>query len=171
MKNKLKNTKKMLKAGRGILTFSFISYFLIFSCSEENPQPVVWRKANLTNYTSYPEPGSDECVIYNGCEWAGYFAFVDGQVPESWVMSHNIASVHSRDADQYALKTLRLRQGSHQIDVVVYDMCSDTDCDGCCTQNADTGGIGFLIDIEKYTMERFGSGDGIVEWRCLDCDE
>ena len=28
---------------------------------------------------------------------------------------------------------------------------------------------GFLIDIEKYTMQRFGTGDGIVEWTCLDC--
>jgi hypothetical protein len=26
-----------------------------------------------------------------------------------------------------------------------------------------------LIDIEKYTMQRFGSGDGIVDWMCLDC--
>ena len=38
-----------------------------------------WHKANLTNYTSYPEPGSEECIEYNGCEWAGYFSFVEGQ--------------------------------------------------------------------------------------------
>jgi hypothetical protein len=48
-------------------------------------------------------------------------------------------------------------------------MCSDSDCDGCCTENA--GDIGFLIDIEKYTRERFdGNGDGVVEWTCLDCE-
>jgi hypothetical protein len=126
-----------------------------------------WHQANLTNFTSYPDPGSDECENYNGCMWAGYFAFVDGQKSESWVMQHNIAAVHSRDADEYALKTLRLKQGSHQIDVTVYDMCSDSDCDGCCTENASE--TGFLIDIESYTMERFGSGDGIVDWACLDC--
>lgn len=126
-----------------------------------------WKKANLTNYTSYPDPGSDECVNYNGCQWAGYFAFLNGKQPESWVKNNNIIAVHSKDATQYQLKTLRLRQGSKTIDAIVYDMCSDSDCDGCCTENSRE--TGFLIDVEKYTMQRFGSGDGIVEWTCLDC--
>jgi hypothetical protein len=85
-------------------------------------------------------------------------------------MQHNIVAVHERDADQYALKTLRLRQDDHQLDVVVYDECADSDCNGCCTHNANAGGIGFLIDIESYTMERFGSGDGVVDFACLDCN-
>ncbi|UII20824.1 hypothetical protein [Fulvivirga ligni] len=127
-----------------------------------------WNLANLTNYTSYPDPGSDECIYYNGCQWAGYFAFIDGKMTEAWVMNHNIIAIHSKDADQYKLKTFRLRQGNHQIDAMVYDMCADSDCDGCCTQNSSE--TGFLIDIEKYTMERFGSGSGIVEWQCLDCE-
>jgi hypothetical protein len=134
---------------------------------DDDDDNLIWKTANLTNFTSYPDPGSDECINYNGCMWAGYFAFVEDQQPESWVMSHNIAAVHSDDASTYALKTLRLRQGGREIDVTVYDMCSDSDCSGCCTANSsDTG---FLIDIESYTMERFGSGDGIVEWACLDC--
>ena len=82
-------------------------------------------------------------------------------------MSRNIAAVHSRDANEFQLKTLRIKQGTRQIDVKVYDMCADSDCNGCCTQNANP--TGFLIDIEKYTMQRFGSGDGIVDWTCLDC--
>ncbi len=130
---------------------------------------LVWRRANLTNFTSYPDPGSEECIEYNGCTWAGYFAGVDGQQSEQWVMSHNIAAVHSRDFGELELKTLRLRQGDRQIDVTVYDMCADSDCSGCCTENAEQNGLDFLIDIERYTMERFGSGDGIVEWACLDC--
>ena len=134
----------------------------------DDDDDLTWRTANLTNFTSYPEPGSEECEDYNGCMWAGYFAFVDGQMPLSWVMSHDIAAVHSRDASTYALKTLRIRQGSRQLDVTVYDMCADSDCDGCCTRNASE--TGFLIDIEHYTMQRFGSGHGIVEWACLDCD-
>ncbi|MBI2390119.1 MAG: RICIN domain-containing protein [Deltaproteobacteria bacterium] len=129
--------------------------------------PLVWRKANLTNYTSYPDPGSEECVKYSGCEWAGQFAALSGKQPESWVKSHNIAAVHGKDFDKYKLKTLRLRQGGRTIDATVYDMCADSDCSGCCTENSKE--TGFLIDIEKYTMERFGSGDGIVEWTCLDC--
>jgi hypothetical protein len=129
-----------------------------------------FRSANLTNFESYPEPGSEECNDFSGCQWAGRFAFVDGQQSEDWVRSHNIVAVHSDDADAYALKTLRLRADGNEIDVVVYDMCSDDDCEGCCTRNASRGGIGFLIDIEKYTMQRFGLGDGVVEWACLDCD-
>ena len=129
----------------------------------------VWHQANLTWYTSWPEPGSEECIEYNGCTWAGYFAGVEGQMTEEWVSQHNIIAVHEKDWDQYKLKTFRLRMNGATIDAVVYDMCSDSDCDGCCTENA--GEIGFLIDIEKYTRERFdGNGDGVVEWTCLDCE-
>lgn len=129
----------------------------------------VWYQANLTWYTSWPEPGSEECIEYNGCTWAGYFAGVDGQMTEEWVKEHNIIAVHEKDWKKYKLKTFRLRMNGSTIDAVVYDMCSDSDCDGCCTENA--GEIGFLIDIEKYTRERFdGNGDGVVEWTCLDCE-
>lgn len=129
----------------------------------------VWHQANLTWYTSWPEPGSEECIEYNGCTWAGYFAGVDGQMTEEWVKEHNIIAVHEKDWKKYKLKTFRLRMNGSTIDAVVYDMCSDSDCDGCCTENA--GEIGFLIDIEKYTRERFdGNGDGVVEWTCLDCE-
>ncbi len=129
----------------------------------------VWHQANLTWYTSWPEPGSEECIEYNGCTWAGYFAGVEGQMTEEWVKEHNIIAVHEKDWNKYKLKTFRLRMNGSTIDAVVYDMCSDSDCDGCCTENA--GEIGFLIDIEKYTRERFdGNGDGVVEWTCLDCE-
>ncbi len=151
------------------------------SCSENQPPCVmenatdpgeptglVWRTATLTNYTSYPDPGSDECINYNGCTWAGYFAALDGKQPESWVRANNIAAVHGKDFEKYKLKTLRLRQGSRQIDVKVYDMCADSDCNGCCTRNAQPSGN--LIDVEKYTMQRFGTGSGQVEWACLDCN-
>ncbi len=129
----------------------------------------VWHQANLTWYTSWPEPGSEECIEYNGCTWAGYFAGIDGQMTEEWVKEHNIIAVHEKDWNKYKLKTFRLRMNGSTIDAVVYDMCSDSDCDGCCTENA--GEIAFLIDIEKYTRERFdGNGDGVVEWTCLDCE-
>ena len=129
----------------------------------------VWHQANLTWYTSWPEPESEECIEYNGCTWAGYFAGVEGQMTEEWVSEHNIIAVHEKDWEKYKLKTFRLRMNGSTIDAVVYDMCSDSDCEGCCTKNA--GKIGFLIDIEKYTRERFdGNGDGVVEWTCLDCE-
>jgi hypothetical protein len=132
---------------------------------------LVWSQANLTNYTSYPDPNSEECIEYNGCMWAGYFAALPDQQTPEWVQANNIIAVHEKDFDAYELKTLRLRQGDKHIDAVVYDMCADSDCDGCCTQNATQNGLNFLIDIESFSMDRFGTGDGIVEWACLDCDQ
>ena len=128
----------------------------------------VWNRANLTWYTSWPEPGSEECEDSNGCTWAGWFAGLEEQQTEEWVSENNIIAVHEKDWDTYKLKTFRLRKNGHTIDAVVYDMCSDEDCGGCCTRNA--GKVGFLIDIESYTRKRFNNyGSGIVEWTCLDC--
>ena len=146
----------------------FYSFLLLSLVGPVSAQGEQWHLANLTNYTSYPEPGSAECLEYNGCQWAGYFAFVDGQQSEEWVKRHNIIAIHAKDAERYRLKTFLLKQGDHLIEATVYDMCADSDCNGCCTQNSSE--TGFLIDIEKYTMERFGSGEGIVEWQCLDCE-
>ena len=129
----------------------------------------VWNRAALTWYTSWPEPGSEECEDYNGCTWAGWFAGLEDQQTEEWVSEHNIIAIHEKDWDTYKLKTFRLRKGGYTIDAVVYDKCADSDCDGCCTKNA--GKIGFLIDIESYTRARFNNyGSGIVEWTCLDCE-
>lgn len=132
----------------------------------------VWNKAVLTWYISWPDPGSEECIEYNGCEWAGYFAGLDDQQTEEWVSEHNIIAIHEKDWKQYKLKTFRLRQNGKSLDAVVYDVCSDDDCDGCCTKNA--GDLGFLIDVESYTCERLTGSkegcDGVVEWTCLDCE-
>ena len=132
----------------------------------------VWNKAYLTWYISWPDPGSEECVKYNGCEWAGYFAGLENQQTAQWVSEHNIISIHEKDWSKYRGKTFRLRQNGNTIDAVVYDMCSDSDCDGCCTQNA--GNLRFLIDVESYTCERLTGSkkgcDGVVEWVCLDCE-
>ena len=48
---------------------------------------------------------------------------------EEWVCQHNIIAVHEKDWNQYKLKTFRLRMNGSTIDAVVYDMCSDSDCD------------------------------------------
>lgn len=142
------------------------------SAAVEPVADTVWNKANLTWYISWPDPGSEECVVYNGCEWAGYFAGLPDQQTEEWVSEHNIISIHEKDWGKYKLKTFRLRQNGRTIDATVYDKCADSDCEGCCTQNA--GELGFLIDIESYTCERLsGTKDGcdsVVEWTCLDCE-
>ena len=142
------------------------------SAAVEPVADTVWNKANLTWYISWPDPGSEECVVYNGCEWAGYFAGLPDQQTEEWVSEHNIISIHEKDWGKYRLKTFRLRQNGRTIDATVYDKCADSDCEGCCTQNA--GELGFLIDIESYTCERLSGTkdgcDGVIEWTCLDCE-
>ena len=138
--------------------------------SSESSADTVWNRAALTWYTSWPEPGSEECEDYNGCTWAGWFAGLEDQQTEEWVSEHNIIAIHEKDFGKYKLKTFRLRQNDRTIDAVVYDKCADSDCDGCCTQNA--GELGFLIDIESYTCERLSGTkdgcDGVIEWTCLD---
>ncbi|OWV24130.1 hypothetical protein B7988_14240 [Fibrobacter sp. UWB1] len=140
--------------------------------SSESSADTVWNRAALTWYTSWPEPGSEECEDYNGCTWAGWFAGLEDQQTEEWVSEHNIIAIHEKDWNTYKLKTFRLRKGGYTIDAVVYDKCADSDCDGCCTKNA--GELGFLIDIESYTCERLSGTkdgcDGVIEWTCLDCE-
>lgn len=143
------------------------AWSLVASC---NSTPVngsdcgsTWYRSALTNYESYPEPGSEECTVFNGCTWAGQFFGLPDRKSESWVRANNIVSVHKKDWSWLGMKTLNMRQGNKRITVKVYDQCDDADCDGCCSQNL--GGDGFLIDIEKYTMQRFGSGSGTVEFQ------
>lgn len=125
---------------------------------------LVWKSANKTNYTSYPDPGSEECVKYNGCTWAGQFAACDGTKSEVWVAAHNIVSVFP-DFSTLKLHDLCLRQGQQVIVVTVLDTCADSDCSGCCTQNK--GSASELIDIESYTDARWGVSDGPIEWADL----
>ena len=124
----------------------------------------MWRSANKTNYTSYPDPGSEECIEYNGCMWAGQFAACDEQMPEAWVEAHNIVAAFP-DFEELELHELCLRKGDKTIVVLVLDTCGDSDCDGCCSENQ--GSAEELIDIESYTNERWGVEDGPIEWADL----
>jgi hypothetical protein len=129
-----------------------------------NNPSLVWKSANKTNYTSYPDPGSEECVKYNGCTWAGQFAACDGKKSEDWVASHNIVSAFP-DFTALKLHDLCLRKGTKSIVVTVLDTCADSDCSGCCTENK--GSADQLIDIESYTDARWGVSDGPIEWADL----
>ena len=94
---------------------------------------LVWKSAAKTNYESYPAPGSDECVKYNGCEYLGQFQACENTMPESWVKAHDIASVFPLQGLE--LHNLCLRAGGKTMVVTAIDTCSDSDCEGCCTKN------------------------------------
>jgi len=106
---------------------------------------LVWKTANKTHYTSYPDPGSPECIQYNGCTWAGLFAACNDKKPESWVASHDIVALFP--LDPYADHDLCLRSGMNEIVVTAIDTCGDSDCNGCCTRNK--GSADALVDIES----------------------
>ncbi|HVY28974.1 MAG TPA: hypothetical protein VHB79_20595 [Polyangiaceae bacterium] len=125
---------------------------------------LTWKSANKTWYESYPDPGSEECIKYNGCTWAGEFSACDGKKPEAWVQTHDIVSAFP-DFDTLQLHDLCLRSGDKTLVVTVLDTCGDDDCDGCCTQNL--GDADELIDIESYTNDRWGVDDGRIEWADL----
>ena len=131
--------------------------------SECEAPGLVWHTANKTNYESYPAPGSEECVVYNGCEYLGEFAACENTMPETWVASHDIVSVFP--LGDLALHRLCLRAGDQLRVVTVIDTCADSDCDGCCSENR--GDAEALIDIETYTDARFGVEDGPIEWADL----
>lgn len=129
-----------------------------------NAPDLTWKTARKTHYTSYPDPGSEECVEYNGCMWAGYFAGCNGQQPEDWVASVNIAAFFP-DYEDYEHHDLCIRSGDETMIVTVYDTCADSDCSGCCTANQ--GDNDALIDLESHTNERWGLSYGVIEWADL----
>jgi hypothetical protein len=125
---------------------------------------LVWKTGSKTNYTSYPDPGSDECIKYSGCEYEGLFSACDSQKSVQWVQAHNIVSVFP-DFNKLKLHDLCLKSGAMTIVVTVIDECADSDCSGCCTQNK--GSADQLIDVESFTDARWGIGDGRIQWADL----
>ena len=124
---------------------------------------LTWKSANKTNYTSYPEPGSDECVKYSGCLYEGLFEACDKKQTLDWVKAHNIVAAFPLKGLE--LHDLCLKSGNKTIVVTVYDTCGDSDCNGCCTQNK--GNKDELIDIESFTDQRWGVDDGAIQWADL----
>lgn len=141
------------------------------SSDSSGPDPVAecddpdltWRTGMKTYYESYPEPGSEECIEFNGCKYQGQFAACENTMPERWVAAHDLAAVFP--LGDLALHRLCIRSGEHTLVVTVVDTCADADCDGCCTENR--GDADALIDLESYTAERFGVEDGPIEWADL----
>jgi hypothetical protein len=124
---------------------------------------LVWKTAKKTWYTSYPDPGSEECIRYNGCMWAGQFQACPGVKPEAWVSAHNIAAFFPLGS--MAKHNICIKSATKTMVVTVIDTCGDSDCSGCCTKNKGTADA--LIDLESYTNERFGVQDGPITWADL----
>ncbi|HEY2728648.1 MAG TPA: hypothetical protein VGK52_01830 [Polyangia bacterium] len=126
---------------------------------------LAWKTGSKTNFTSYPTPGSEECIKYSGCQYEGQFAGCDKTEPLTWVMSHDIVAAFP-DFTALKLHDLCLKSSAGKtIVVTVLDMCADSDCGGCCTENKGTATE--LIDVESFTDKRWGVPDGPIQWADL----
>lgn len=66
------------------------------------------------------------------------------------------------------MQTFLITQGRRRIRAKVCDICSNDDCDNCCSENI--GDKDLLIDMEANMLERFGgNGAGTVTWTCINC--
>jgi len=125
----------------------------------------VWKTGSKTNFTSYPAPGSEECIKYSGCQYEGQFAGCDKTEPLTWVMAHDIVAAFP-DFTALRLHDLCLKSSTGKtIVVTVLDTCGDSDCGGCCTENRGTATE--LIDVESFTDKRWGVPDGPIQWADL----
>jgi hypothetical protein len=127
---------------------------------------LVWKTANETDFTSYPAPGSAECIQFSGCMYEGQFAACSQTESKAWVMAHNIISVFP-DFNSLQLHDLCLLDPStgQSIVATVLDECADSDCSGCCTQNR--GSADELIDVESFTYARFNNNNTQIQWADL----
>ncbi|HTA21388.1 MAG TPA: hypothetical protein VK989_18980, partial [Polyangia bacterium] len=126
---------------------------------------LTWRTGAKTNFTSYPAPGSAECIQYSGCMYEGEFAGCDQTETLAWVMSHDIVAAFP-DFTALKLHDLCLKSSTGKtIVVTVLDTCGDSDCNGCCTKNKGTADE--LIDVESFTDMRWGVPDGRIQWADL----
>lgn len=113
--------------------------------------------------------------MYNGCAWDGDFAYV-GNRPYSYVQNTDIVAFFASSGETFQKKIIRVYSPIHDktVDSIVLDTCGDSDCNGCCTENANTGG-GYLVDMEENTIIRhFGSleeANGLVCWQILPDEE
>lgn len=144
----------------------------------KNGCPPGYQEAVGTYYVSWPNPGSKECVANSGCKWAGLFHHPkltagppqgpcspgaklldggDGTVrcrwPESVVSQWRLASTWENDSSLLNQQLEIFIQSTPQRKVLVNvgDVCSDADCDGCCSNNTGKGAYK-LIDIEKFPV-------------------
>jgi hypothetical protein len=140
-----------------------------------------WKQASWTHYISYapccedspnydPSADTTECDLYSACDYTGQFAY-GGQKPFNWVQSNNIVAFFStyNDNTSFGNKRIRVSAAGKTVEALVLDTCADSDCDGCCTGNANPSG--YLVDMEYWTVvNNFGdisTAQGQICWQLV----
>jgi hypothetical protein len=141
--------------------------------------PIGWLPASGTLYSSWPMPGSQECVIYEGCKWAGMFSSIEAgenkkkcakgaaymsggngtkkacRFTPSTVKSMRMASTSLRDFTRLKGKTLEVMiEGitNRTTTVTIRDNCNDADCRSDNCGGVYAGCCSKHSDNYKYTL-------------------
>jgi hypothetical protein len=112
------------------------------------------REASGTAYDSLNQVCKNDD---NGCTQAGYHLNTQftAHVPYAAVLCGS-------DWDQYKYHNVNVTFNGDTRLFQVWDCCSDDDCGGCCTRNANKNG-GFLLDMSILALKRYG-------WEHENCD-
>jgi hypothetical protein len=146
--------------------------------------PAGYTAASWTTYTSYaaccqdspnydPNADTTECDLYNACAYTGDFAYIGHQSYE-YVSTNNLVAFFSTHGDNASYGNQQIRvlmpSSGQTVDALVADTCGDSDCNGCCTTNAQPSG--YLVDMEYWTVvNNFGAdavASGQVCWKLVD---
>ncbi len=136
-----KNSKEWLKA------FEF-GFLILFSCTVhantiDSKCGQQWQTGTLTVYNN-----SDH-IDDNG-QLPDY-----RQVTPKFRKNVPIAAVHEKFWQSYQYHYLQIQWKGKIINMQIWDLCSDKDCNNCCTRNASHfSQPGFLIDVELLTAKR-----------------
>jgi len=139
-----------------------------------------WLPASGTLYSSWPQPGSRECIVYDGCKWAGMFSslyagygkgncvkgakYLSGgngtkkacRFTPKTVKAMRMGSTSGKDFKRLKGKTLEVmiegNPNNKTTKITIRDSCSDTDCpsDNCNGKYA--GCCSKHSDNYKYTL-------------------
>jgi hypothetical protein len=125
--------------------------------------PPGWNEASWTHFISYapccegspnydPSADTTECDLYSACDYLGQFAYMRKKKSLEWVKRNNIAAFFSSNGDNASFrhKQIRVSAAGKTVEVRVVDTCGDSDCNGCCSSNADPSG--YLLDMEFWTV-------------------
>ena len=157
-------------SSRGVSSLQVMLWTLIFALHCRQCALSLAGVASLTYYHSYPECCPDEinydpsantteCDLYNGCQWTGMFAALEGKQSYEFVSNSSLIAFYEYGQDTqhfhsaYGGKNITLvKAGVVVFEALIADTCADSDCNECCSANsAETG---FLVDLEYFTMMR-----------------
>jgi hypothetical protein len=138
--------------------------------------PPGWNQASWTTYTSYapcckdspnydPSADTTECDLYSACDYLGQFAYMRKKKSLEWVKRNNIAAFFSSNGDNASFrhKQIRVSAAGKTVEVRVVDTCGDSDCNGCCSSNADPSG--YLLDMEFWTVVNNFGDISAAQWQ------